>query len=127
MDLHFSKESSAYFKEASVQVSFLPFVKPEAEKFFPFHGKKKYFYQSKERMTLLKNFNPTAGWQNEKNVLAVCGPGWVQTHLKHFFPELTNDKSLMNFDEKENDPLLLNLVLVNLSHICFFSQYSEIA
>ena len=33
----------------------------------------------------------------------------------------------MNFDEKENDPLLLNLVLVNLLEICFFSQDADIA
>ena len=33
----------------------------------------------------------------------------------------------MNFDEKENDPFLLNLLLINLSEICFFPKDAEIA
>ena len=78
-------------------------------------------------MTPFKNLHPAAGLQNEKYVLAVCGPGWVRTHLKHSFPELTNDERLMNFYEKETDHLLLNFVLVNLLEICFFSQDAEIA
>ena len=68
-------------------------------------------------MTPFKNLQPARGWQDEKNVLTICGPGWVQTSLKNSFFELINDESLMNFNEKENYPLLLNLVLVNLSEI----------
>ena len=78
-------------------------------------------------MTPFKNLHPVEGWQTEDRVLVVCGLEWFSTHLKHLFPDLTTDKRLMNFDEKENDPLLLNLVLVNLWKICFFSQDAEIA
>ena len=125
VDFHFSKESSQYFQEGSVQVSFSPFVKPQSHQVFPFHGQKKYSDQSKELIFPLNNLRHAAGWQNEKDVLAVCGPGWVQKRLKHSFHELKNDKRLMNFDDKENDPLLLNFVLDNLLEICFFSRNGD--
>ena len=119
---HFSEESSHYFQERSVQVPFLTTVKPDSHQIFPFFGQKKYYNQSKELMTPFQNLHPVIGWEDEKNVLSICGPAWVRTHLKHFFPDLTTDESLMNFYEKENDPLLLNLVLINLLEICFFPQ-----
>ena len=78
-------------------------------------------------MTLFNNLHPVEVWQTESRVLAICGTGWVRTHLKQTFPGLTTDKRLMNFDDKENDPLLLNLVVVNLSEFLFFSQDAEIA
>ena len=60
-------------------------------------------------------------------MLSICGPAWIRTRLKHSFLDLKNDERLMNFDEKKNDPFLLNLVLINLSEICFFPQDTEIA
>ena len=102
-------------------------MKPDSQKKIPFGGHKKYFDQSKEMMTPIKNFHSAEGWQYDKYVIAVCGPGWVRTHLKHYFPDLTYDESLMNFDEKENDTFLLSLVLMNLSKICFFPQDAETA
>ena len=77
-------------------------------------------------MTPFKSLKPAEEWEDEKKVLYICGPAWVRTRRKHSFLYLTNDEGLMNFDEKENDPFLLNLVLINLLEICFFPQDAEI-
>jgi len=77
LTIHFSEESSRYFTERSVQVSFIPVLKPESQRIIPFYGQKKYSEHIKELMTPFKSLKPAEGWEDEKRCyLSVVQPGF---------------------------------------------------